>query len=266
MNCPSADRILAAELEELPLADMHRLEHHAGGCERCRTSRRRVRELLDDLAAPELGGASSEAFVADVLARCAREPQFAEPRREQIRWPWLPAALGLAALLAISWFTTRPSQRPETWAARGTTSSGPDVYAQVLAVRGDTYQPVDGVTLRPGDGLAVRYWNTTSDTKYLLAFAIDATGTMHWIYPKYVDPSSDPESIAIAPTIAGRLLEEVVEPDTPADGVMQITVLITRRPLAVKMLEERVSAGGLTTPLSSETVNSQTWSALWLTR
>ncbi len=179
------------------------------------------------------------------------------------------SALGVGALLApmngsVGASLSMLSRRiAPALAARGVGRAEPKLDAQVFAVHGDKFGPVQGATMSGGDGLAVRYWNLTSETYYLMAFATDAEGTMHWIYPRYTDPASDPSSVAIAPSVDGRLLDEVVEPESPAEGPLLVTVLISERPLSVKSLERRSGAGRLGDTSDLGAVVTRTWSSTW---
>jgi hypothetical protein len=96
---------------------------------------------------------------------------------------------------------------------------------------------LSGRTLSSTDSFAVRYVNPTRQTQYLAAFALDAAGAVHWIFPEYVDAATDPASIALAPSEQERLLPQVVAPDQPAQGPMRVFTLLTREPASVKPIE-----------------------------
>jgi hypothetical protein len=108
---------------------------------------------------------------------------------------------------------------------------------EILAVRGGQLRPVERQPLSAGDAFAVRYVNPGPERYYLAAFALDAVGTVHWIYPEYVDGATDPGSIPLPPARQETLLPQVVEPDKPAAGAMQVIALLTPEPVSVKQVE-----------------------------
>jgi hypothetical protein len=139
----------------------------------------------------------------------------------------------------------------ESWTARGQGSktrvpvNAP--ASEVLVVREGKLLPLSGQSLSSADAFAVRYLNPTGRTQYLAAFAVDAAGAVHWIFPAYLDAATDPSSISLPPTTDERLLPQVVAPEKPASGPMRVFTLVSPEPTSVKRIEtalRAVPAGG----------------------
>jgi hypothetical protein len=155
---------------------------------------------------------------------------------------WAPlTALALAAGIAL-YFGIAPSKDDlrGIWTARGSRGATKEgLGVEVLVVRAGQSLPVEGATLHRGDGFAVRYWKTTMEPTYLMAFAIDAAGELHWIYPAFLDPASEPPAFPLA-VGEDRLLGEVFEPESPAPGPLRVVAIITSEPLTIHVVEERL--------------------------
>lgn len=151
--------------------------------------------------------------------------------------------------------------------ARGSSSVGASsASVDLLFVRDAVFYPLAGAALREGDALAVRYTNTGDVPKYLAVFALDAQRELHWIYPAYVDAAQNPSSVALVPPARGKLLSEVVEPEAPAQGKLQVFALVTAAPIHVREIESlprtRLTAEGIAAAFSG--ANLQTWRATWI--
>jgi hypothetical protein len=109
---------------------------------------------------------------------------------------------------------------------------------EILAVHDGKLRPVDTQPLSPGDAFAVRFVNPGQTNYYLAAFALDAAGAVHWIYPEYADATTDPRSVLLPAAQQETLLPQIVEPDRPALGPLQVVALLTREPVSVKQVEE----------------------------
>lgn len=98
-----------------------------------------------------------------------------------------------------------------------------------------------GLTVKPSDGWLVSYENAKSAPfPYLMVFARDAAGSVHWVYPAYTDVVENPRSISIEQTSARVTLPDVVTHD-PARGVMEIIALFSRVPLSIREVETWLS-------------------------
>jgi hypothetical protein len=238
MNCPNEKRLVQAELGEVTLNESELLDRHLAGCPRCAQRRNELRQMAADLARPS--AVAADAFVAAVMARRGTAPVLARIHRPTlVRFAWLSAAAVILLGLGIEIHSRREHGHNDTFAARGRHH---DVQAEqptteILAVRGQQLRPIESQPLSNGDAFAVRYVNPGADRYYLAAFALDAAGSVHWIYPEYADGATDPESIPLPTAPQETLLPQVVEPDHPAGGPMQIIALVAQEPVSVKRVE-----------------------------
>lgn len=129
-----------------------------------------------------------------------------------------------------------------TWTARGhkgqARPSPTAASSEVLVMRKGRILPLAGQRLAPDDAFAVHYANPGKDTRYLLAFAVDAAQVVHWIYPEYTDEATDPESFPLPVSEETRLLPQLVQPEGPAEGPMQVVAFTSQRPVRVKQVEQ----------------------------
>ena len=72
---------------------------------------------------------------------------------------------------------------------------------------------------------------------YLLAYALDARGEVHWLYPAFLDARSDPASVRLDASAVQRALpDSVILEDVPA-GDLRFVFVVTRAPLRVSSVE-----------------------------
>ena len=238
MRCYSNEELVKAELGELTINQVSSMDEHAAACSRCAQARTAIRQLTADLArSPE--PTQDDGFVARVMA--ARETATLTPSARRQRAPWFAAAAMVLLAAGTVKLVMDNSGPKESWTARGrkggSNASLRTPASEVMVMRGGQLLPLSGQSLSPADAFAVRYVNPTDDTHYLAAFAVDAVGTVHWIFPDYVDASTDPPSIPLASAKDERLLPQVVAPEKPAPGPMRVVTLTSREPATVKRIE-----------------------------
>jgi len=223
------------------------------------------RNLVNDLRAPPSLLASEDEFVARVMESCKRL-EGVGPSRESNRTRAIGvAALAVAAAIAI--VSVGRTRIRDPWTARGSSHHElPSVSVQVLLARDKSLFPIDDASLRAGDAIAVRCANGTGEPRFLAVFAVDAAKTVHWIYPAYVDESSNPMSIALEPNDTPRVLEEIVEPDRPAAGPFRVVALTSREPLSVKAIEKRLGGGAESIADLFPEGQVQEWRCSWASR
>jgi hypothetical protein len=237
--------------------------------------------LLADMAGqaplPDIDG---EAFVRRVMAgAAASSPEVAERRHGtspggRLR---LAVAAGVLATAAGFWLfrgqapvepveiATNDSRGvPGRFVARGSAEAVP-VSAEALLVQDQRLLPLEGRSLNPSAVLAVRVTNTSGVTVNLMAFARDAAGEIHWLYPAYQDPRDNPASVAIETGTRGRLMPEVVQPVSPAAGPMRVVTLMLESPLRVHDIERQLAGRAADTDLKDLFASAvvKTWSASW---
>jgi hypothetical protein len=241
MNCPSEKLLIQAELGDVTLNEAGRIARHFDECAHCAQRRDELRQLVTDLARPcEVEG---EAFVARVMAK--REETVPSNSTHVPRLARLAGMAAAAVILLGAGVVIRYRYRhghEDVWTARGrrheVQSNQP--ATEILAVRGGKLRTVDSQPLSPGDAFAVRFVNPGQSKYYLAAFALDAAGAVHWIYPEYADAATDPRSVLLPAAQQETLLPEVVEPDRPAPGPLQVVALLTRESVSVKQVERAV--------------------------
>jgi hypothetical protein len=123
--------------------------------------------------------------------------------------------------------------------------------AEVLIVRGkmllgaaqDPAQDAAQISLQPNDGLAVRATNlVTEEAVYLLAFALDAAGAVHWLYPAYLDVRDDPAAVKLEPGARQKLLGEVTALTDVAAGPVRLVTVLSSKARHVKEVEQLLAA------------------------
>ena len=252
MMCYSDRELVKAELGELTLNQLSSLNAHAAACCRCAEARQSIRQLTEDLGHSPLPTEDADFVVRVMSARSNAAPLIAAPRRGHVAW-FATAALVLLAAGAAK-LAGHDSGSKETWTARGhrggaeTSLHAP--ASEVMVVRGSQLVALSGLSLSATDAFAVRYVNPTADTQYLAAFAVDATGAVHWIFPEYVDAATDPSSIPLPSTQAEQLLPQMVSPEKPAHGPMRVFTLTSREPATVKRLESAVREASPRLPIA----------------
>jgi hypothetical protein len=132
-----------------------------------------------------------------------------------------------------------------TLAARGRpTREAARLAADVWLVQGGQLHPLRaGQAVGETDALAVEVTNLSGRATHVMAFACDAAGDVHWLYPGYTDEATNPASVSIADGVKARVLEEVVQLVSPAAGPIRFVTLLSPTPLTVKDVEARVASG-----------------------
>jgi hypothetical protein len=244
MRCISDEELVKAELGDLTLNEVAHIDEHAAQCSRCVNERNRIRQHLADLASvPELPDA--DRFVGRVMAaRCEEKAATKNPRRLFLRMTSLHLVAAAATVFLTVGVTTiimHDRSPKETWSPRGSGNEAKvprrTVEAEVLVIRENQLLPLSEQVLGPSDAFAVRYLNPTSQPRYLMAFAVDAAGDVHWLFPEYLDETTDPQSIPLPLTEREQLLPQVIEPDDPAPGPMQVVTMTSQEPVTVKQVE-----------------------------
>jgi len=221
---------------------------HLHGCARCRAALAELRAITEALATRPALAASDDAFVGAAVART------------RPRTPWLAAA---AAVLALGLGAGELVRRPDEPRARGTEHGPARAVAEVLYVRRGVAERVQGAALRGGDAFAVRAGNARDVPVYLLAFVVDAAGAVHWLYPAWTDPASDPSALPLAPHSPEQVLPELVAPEGAAPGPLRIYAVTLPRPVTVRAVEAHLAqlAPPGTGLFAAATIHR--WSASW---
>jgi hypothetical protein len=272
MSCPPADTLLLDELGELPVNRREAVRAHVDGCRRCLGERTSLRTMMADLR-PSSANDDGQLFTTRVLAAARSMPQAprAIPRRGRARAAFFAAALAAASVAAVWLVTRHETERPiaGTLAARGGPSTGERLSAEILLVRDGRLLPLAGRAMRKSDALAVRVTNLSGSDMHVMAFAWDAAGDVHWLYPAYLDERTNPRSVPVAAGSKPRLLGDLVQPDAPHAGPLRLVTLFAVSPLTVKDVEARLAQTPArqrgTTEMAAlfPGVIAREWSARW---
>ncbi len=233
------------ELELIALLDGESTENradqlraHAAGCADCGARLASLQTLTARLRHPP-SGTPDPSFVDEVERRLPAGSPAIRRRRP------LLAGLSALAAAAVVGLVALPSLRRSEFTPRGTPAPWHELVATSLEIVGPTAtRPLRaGERLVAGEGIAVSARNGhPKQPVYLMVFARDARGEVHWIVPAWTDPAAPPQSVVLPPRgelpgPAGRT------PEDPAPGKLQVSVLLTRSPIDVRAVESDLRAG-----------------------
>lgn len=210
------------------------------------------------------GAAADDDFVARVMDACAdaREAPKSQPNRRAFG---VGAALAAAACLALGvglW----PRAPAETITARGVVPEGLRATVQAFVGRaapGSAPALLEGARLGPGDGILVRYSNHSTAAVYLMVFALDERGSVHWLHPAYLNESTNPTSLELARNVTHRVLPEVAEPEDAAAGALRVYALLSPRALDVKSVENELGAANPDVSALFPEAEVEEWRCTW---
>jgi hypothetical protein len=216
-------------------------------CGACRV--RYERHLLHERAVPDGDTRQQERLWDSIVASArirAHHARSEYPAREGVRvrrsfrWPTLASAGALAGVLALVAVSAH-LKTASTPVARGTTDevAGPPNLHLFRTVGGRETEPVAG-TIHADDGILIAYSNPGTELPYLMVFAVDAQGAVHWYYPAYEQPGQNPGAPAIRTRALGVELGEEIRHALPV-GPLRMVALFLRQPLRVEEVEGMVS-------------------------
>lgn len=212
------------------------LRAHAATCPACAAELRAHEALLARVAAP-VEGLSTAGAVEAVMARVRAAPP--ERRRAPSRRGRLLSGLAAAAAVAIAALVLAPRGRDAgEFRARGagvewTRKVGVELWALDAGPR----RLSAGDSLAPGVPLVASFSNVDDAPAYLLAYALDARGEVHWVYPAWLDPRTDPQSVTLDAAAVNRALPDSVVLEDVAPGQLSFVLVTTRAPLRVSSIE-----------------------------
>jgi hypothetical protein len=230
-GCPSRAEWLRQVDGEVTANRAAELDAHRGTCVACRSERDALAALVRDLRAP--AGPPGPWMVARVMAHLDR----AVPPAPARRWP-LAAVIAAAAavgLAVIAWPSASGDfQSRGIGGARGIDRvAGIELYAL-----GGALDPLgDRAVVTSATAYVGSYRNLGSRAAYALVFAIDSTRELHWLYPAFTDPASDPEAVSLGTARDPTLLAESVALDHPSPGALTFVIVVDDHPLHVSDIE-----------------------------
>jgi len=233
-TCPSHQewlRLLDGETTENRAAE---LRAHSVGCSRCAGELDMQRQLLRDLAAPVPVSADAVALVMAGLEKSK------PPARRRFDWHTLALASGALAAAAIVTFLFLPSPGGDRGAFGARGHSVPwtrKVGVEVWVIEPSPRKLETGALFSPTTAIVASYHNVDARPAYMFVFALDARGELHWAYPGFEDPKSDPTAFRLEPLQMHKVLSDSVMLDDLPVGPLELVTLITREPIHVSQIE-----------------------------
>ena len=233
-SCPSPEelaRLLDGELTENRAA---RLRTHVATCTGCAAELRAHQLLLDRIRAP-LPGIPSEGALAAVMGRLDAADTAAPVERRPVPRAWMGLAAAAVLLVAL---VTIPGRRQDGFAARGADVAwAQKIGVELWALQGQPRRLAHDDQLATGVALVASYSNVDPAPAWLLAFALDERGEVHWLYPGYLVAGTDPQAVRLEGTVLQRPLPESVVLDDVPGGALRLVTVVTRAPLHVADIE-----------------------------
>ncbi|HET9623593.1 MAG TPA: zf-HC2 domain-containing protein [Kofleriaceae bacterium] len=237
MTCPDRDELTQYRERELSERRAPEVRAHVAGCAACTARIARIDQLIGDLGAP-LAEADARA-VARVMRRLDAPP----PARRA--WPAVTAALATAAIAVIA-VAAWPTRDAGTFAPRGGAPPAHLTAATIARDVGTTWCTLDAdhravpipAAVSPTTPYVLAYRNLLqAPPLYALAFAVDARGEVHWLYPAFTRASDDPAAVALPATTTSRLLPDTVVLDGVAPGPLHLIAIVSAERLHVSAIE-----------------------------
>ncbi len=252
VGCPSENELALLLDGEATINAAGELRAHLVDCASCRNTWNGFERLARDLRAPTPAVEVERAVERLMLSIDA---ESAAPARV-IHATRLPMAVVIAASLALvagvaalAWNRRPAEDRADVLAARGSSADGAlgkMVGVSFYRVDAALHPLAAGNVVPASAKLTISYRNLRGgNSTYLLAFAVDTQGTVHWLFPGYEQAGDNPESIALAPSQGDILMSTSVVLDRPSRGPLRLVSLVTSSPRHVRDIES-LAPGDLT--------------------
>jgi hypothetical protein len=215
------------------------LRAHLRACPACTGRFEGERALLGALS-EELDGLPAPDALDRLMARVDEDTRGSDPRPRARRWLRWPVVAGIAAAAAAVLAVIVPLRGPREAhvAARGAEKGwSAKVGVELLALGDPPRRLLAGAEVTRDVAFTAAYRNRNDAPAYLLAYAIDAAGEVHWLYPGYLSTADDPAAVRLDPTAGDAVLPDAVVLDDPAPGPLRCVVVVTREPLRVSAIE-----------------------------
>jgi hypothetical protein len=234
---PSETDLLRFVDQDLSPEQLERIEDHLRHCVACAAEVRTLRTLVEDVAAPA-GGPPLDvgAHVAGVMSRLDTPVAAERPRRRG----FFVGAAAIAAAASLSFALGERGETDSAFVARGTREA-PSLEREVgveLYSHERTLVPLpSGSRVGARTPLTASVRNAGTAPVYLLLFAVDRGGAVHWIAPEFTIAGTDPSSATIGPSAAERPLPTAAVFDDLVPGPLRVVAVVTRAPLRVSAIE-----------------------------
>jgi hypothetical protein len=243
-QCPFEAELSSFVDHDLPPERADRQRAHLLECAACRREEERLRTMIADVRAPLAPAPAFDvrAHVEGVMARLDRPQKgVAWPRARSL---WLGAGAGslAVALTLVLYLAVRRAPDPVsgTWQARGgaaASSIAREVGVWPCAIEGAPRRLGPGATIGRDTPLSAIFRNAGQAPAFLLLFAVDARGDVHWISPAYERAAADPPSTMLPAGAEQRLLSTTAVLDGVPAGPLRIVAVIGREPARVSDVE-----------------------------
>jgi hypothetical protein len=231
--CPSNREWLSLVDGEATENRAAELRAHAGDCSRCARELEMQRQLVRDLTAPV-------PVSSDAVAAVMRQIDKAERPVRRLGWrSWALTGGALAAAVVVTLLIV-PSTGidPGIFSARGHRVPWTQkVGVEVWAIESSPRKLEAGATLSPTTAMVASYHNVDAAAAYLMVFALDTRGEIHWAYPGFEDAKSDPASVRLEPLQMHRVLPDSVLLDELPAGPLELVTFISRELTHVSRIE-----------------------------
>jgi hypothetical protein len=237
------DRYFAGSLRPAAAGEMF---ERLWRCSACRI--RYERHLLHERTMPDGDQRGQDRLWRSIVATASSDVDSTrsarpapEVRRQAFRPSMLVAAGALAGvlLLVVGGARMRTVTAPVARGATGEEPAKPSVHF-FRSVGEHQTEPV-ARTIHADDGILIAYSNPGAELSYLMVFAVDVQGGVHWYYPAYEAPGQNPAAPAIRTRAQGVELGEEIRHALPV-GPLRIFALFLPRPLRAEQVEEMLSA------------------------
>lgn len=231
-----------------------RLRSHLDACGVCLARVASLRTLIAGIGAPV--ALDEEAHVKQIIealpplsaeeanARSASTPSESSFMRKLRARQNLFTAVALAAGIALFVRSNVSTERVEEFQARGDANGvlSHDVGVTVRTVEGKG--PVlDGAIVSKTAKFFASYRNIGKAAAYAMVFVQDTKGELHWLYPEFVDPKTDPESIVLPKAERETPLSEGAQFEDLAVGEGTLLTVRSRSKLRVSEVEALAKDG-----------------------
>jgi hypothetical protein len=231
--CPSPQEWLSLVDGEATENRATELRTHASDCSRCAHVLEEQRQLMRDLAAPV-------PVSADAVAAVMRQLENAKSSARRFGWrDWTLAGCAVAVAAATAFLVVPATGTHEgLFSARGHRVPWTQkVGAEVWAIESSPRKLEAGSALSSATAIVASYHNIDAAAAYLLVFAIDARGEIHWAYPGFEDANTDPAAVRLEPLQMKKVLPDSVMLDDLPTGPVEFVTFISREPLHISRIE-----------------------------
>jgi hypothetical protein len=218
------------------------IDAHLAACQTCRTQLDQQKGMIELIDAPD--DELEKVDLATRVRELAKAHREVVPRKVNLR----PAIIGLVGAIVVIlgaatiWMTSRENEQAYRTKSSGTTMYEQDRWVALKAYRlGESGQATSlGNRMKVNDFLLFAYTNIGQQPKkYMMIFALDSLGSVHWFHPAYINSKSDPLSMSIYGNVADVELPEKIRHNY-APGPLWIYALFTDEPLNVSVVETMV--------------------------